>query len=96
MAVVPDAGESLRSEPMLAAEVAASTPAAPVAGEPATGGAAGFGSASTTGGPLWPMTYIKGTPIILDPASALYSAIGAGNLRAWSDSEAVGHAGLAN
>jgi hypothetical protein len=42
------------------------------------------------------MTYIKGTPIILDPASALYSAIGAGNLRAWSDSEAVGHAGLAN
>ena len=40
--------------------------------------------------------HLKGTPIILDPASALYSAIGAGNLRAWSDSEAAGHAGLAN
>ena len=77
--------------------VPAGTPATVVAGDAATGGAAGFGSASTTGGPLWPMTYIfKGTPIILDPASALYSAIGAGNLRAWSDSEAAGHAGLAN
>lgn len=76
--------------------VTAGTAATPVAGEPATGAAAGFGSASTSGGPLWPMAYIKGTPIILDPASALYSAIGAGNLRAWSDSEAVGHAGLAN
>ena len=73
------------------------------AGTAATGGrgardrrAAGFGSASTTSGPLWPQTYIKGQVIMLDPASALYSAIGAGNLRAWSDSEAVGHAGLAN
>jgi hypothetical protein len=76
--------------------VTAGTPATLVAGEPATGGAAGFGSASTTSGPLWPQTYIKGQVIMLDPASALYSAIGAGNLRAWSDSEAVGHAGLAN
>jgi len=32
---------------------------------------------------LWPMTFPEGTPVILDPASALYSAIGAGNLRAY-------------
>jgi hypothetical protein len=58
--------------------VPAGTPATVTAGEPATGGAAGFGSASTTGGPLWPMTYIKGTPIILDPAGQL-PAPGAGS-----------------
>jgi hypothetical protein len=34
--------------------------------------------------------------IILDPAGALYAAIGAGNLRAWADTEAVGHQGLSN
>jgi hypothetical protein len=67
------------------------------AGEPATGGAAGFGSASTTGGPLWPMTYIKGTTIMLDPAGPVYAAIGAGNLRAWvQGQDDVGHGGLAN
>jgi hypothetical protein len=42
------------------------------------------------------MTYIKGTPIILDPTGPVYAAIGAGNLRAWSDAETVGHAELAN
>jgi hypothetical protein len=39
--------------------VPAGTAATPVAGEPATGGAAGFGSASTASGPLYPATYIK-------------------------------------
>lgn len=27
------------------------------------------------------LTFIKGTPIVLDPAGPLYAAIGAGNLR---------------
>ena len=77
--------------------VPAGTPATVTAGEQGTGGAAGHGSASISAGAvLWPQTFIKGTPVILDPASALYTAIGAGNLRAWSESEAVGHAGLAN
>jgi hypothetical protein len=33
---------------------------------------------------------------VLDPAGKLYAAIGAGNLRAWADQEAVGHQGTAN
>lgn len=33
---------------------------------------------------------------VLDPAGTVYAQIGAGNLRAWADSEAAGHAGLAN
>lgn len=74
------------------------TPGAPavlVAGEPATGGA--FGTGATTGGPLMPSTLIKGTPIILDPASAMYAAIGAGNLRAYvPGQDDVGHAALGN
>lgn len=76
--------------------IAAGTAATVVAGEPATGGASGYGSAATTGGPLWPQTFVKGTAIVLDPAGPLYAAIGAGNLRAWADTEAVGHAALSN
>lgn len=30
-------------------------------------------------------TFLVDTPIVLDPAGALYVAIGAGNLRAWID-----------
>jgi hypothetical protein len=62
--------------------VAAGTAATPAAGDPATGGQAGFGSAATTGGPLWPTTYHKNTVIVLDSASALYTALSA-NLRAY-------------
>jgi hypothetical protein len=78
--------------------VPAGTLATLVAGEPGTGGAAGFGNASTSAGyGLFPQTFIKGTPIILDPASALYTAIGAGNLRAFVDGQdTVGHAALSN
>jgi hypothetical protein len=76
--------------------VPAGTAATPVAGEPETGAPAGPGNAATTGGPLWPATYLAGTTIILDPAGSLYAAIGAGNLRAYSDTDAVGHAALAN
>ena len=64
------------------------------AGTPAAD-ANGFGLA-TFSGPAFPATFIKGTAIMLDPAGSLYTAIGAGNLRAWSDGEAVGHARLAN
>jgi hypothetical protein len=64
--------------------VPAGTAATATAGEPATGGAAGFGSASTASGPLYPATYVRGQVIVLDPASALYTAIGAGNLHAIS------------
>jgi hypothetical protein len=77
--------------------VPAGTAATPTAGEPATGGPAGFGSASTASGPLYPATYIKGTPIVLDPAGALYTAIGAGNLRAYvQGQDDRGGAALAN
>lgn len=58
--------------------------AAPAAGEPATGGAAGFGNASISAGAvLWPTTFIAGTTIVLDPAGPLYAAIGGANLRAY-------------
>ena len=77
--------------------VPAGTPATPAAGEPATGGAAGYGNASTTSGPLWPTTYLAGTAIVLDPAGQLYAAIGAGNLRAYvQGQDDVGHQGLSN
>ncbi len=77
--------------------VAAGAAAAVVAGEPGTGGASGFGGAPTTGGPLWPTTYLAGTAIVLDPAGPLYTAIGAGNLRAFTQgTDDVGHQALAN
>ena len=77
--------------------LAAGTPATVVAGEPGTGGASGFGSAPTTGGPVWPTTLLKGQAIMLDPAGPLYTLIGAGNLRAWVDGQDnVGHLGLHN
>jgi len=59
------------------------TAATVVAGEPGTGAPAGPGNAATTGGPLFPITYIPGQVIELDPAGALYTQIGAGNLRAY-------------
>jgi hypothetical protein len=46
--------------------------------------------------------FIRGTVIYADSAGGssgpaqLYAAIGAGNLRAWTDTDAPGHAGLAN
>jgi hypothetical protein len=78
--------------------VAAGTPATVVAGEPGTGGAAGFGGAPTTGGPPWPTVYTKGTPIVLDTAGSLYAALnGAGALRPFTDgTDTVSHAALAN
>ena len=71
----------------------AGAPAAAVAGQPGTGGAAGFGSAAT---PLSAATFTKGQAIILDPAGPWFAAIGAGNLRAFTDGDAVGRVGLSN
>jgi len=69
-----------------------------VAGEPGTGGAAGFGNTSTSAGfGLWPQTFLAGQAIILDPAGALFTAIGAGNLRLFTQGvDDVGHQALAN
>jgi hypothetical protein len=77
--------------------VPAGTPATVTAGEPGTGGAAGYGSAATTGGPLWATAYARGQVIALDPAGPLYAQIGAGNLRAWSDGQdSAGRPGISN
>ena len=68
-----------------------------VAGEPGTGGAAGFGGAPTASGPWLPITLQPQQVIMLDPAGGLYTAIGAGNLRPFVDGQdTVGHAGLTN
>jgi hypothetical protein len=53
-------------------------------------GAGEYGSAPGT-------TWIKGTVIYADPAGALFTAIGAGNLAAYRDgTDAVGHAAVSN
>lgn len=55
-----------------------------VAGEPGTGGASGHGNTSTSAGfGLWPQTFLAGTAVVLDPSGPLFTAIGAGNLRAY-------------
>lgn len=62
--------------------VAAGTTAAVVAGEPGTGGAAGFGNTAVSAGfDVRPETFVKGQKIMLDPTGALFTAIGSGNLR---------------
>jgi hypothetical protein len=63
------------------------TAATVVAGEPGTGGAAGFGNAPTASGQWLPLTFIKGTTIVLDPAGSVYAAIGASNLRPFADGQ---------
>ena len=80
------------------------TAATVTAGEPGTGGAAGFGSsasvspATATKFGLWPLVFLVSTPVYLDPAGALYSALGgAANLRTWIDgTDNVSHAALSN
>ena len=79
--------------------VPAGAPATVTAGEPGTGGAAGYGGAPVTAAGIgyFPQTFLSGTAIVLDPAGALYAAIGAGNLTAWIDGTSnVGHAALSN
>ena len=77
--------------------VPAGTPATAVAGEPATGGAAGYGNASiSTGAVLWPTTFIAGTTIILDSASALYTALSGSLLPYVQGQDDRGGAALSN
>ena len=45
---------------------------------------------------LWPTTYYAGQAILLDSSGKLYAAVGAGNLRAYADTDAVGHAAISN
>ena len=79
--------------------------AAAVAGEPGTGAPAGPGNvAETDAAGHWGTagaTFPEGTVIYADSmagtaANALYVAIGASNLRAYTDGDAVGHAALGN
>jgi hypothetical protein len=67
-------------------------------GEPGTGAPAGPGNAATASGPLRAVTYLAGTPLLLDTAGSLYAALnGAGALRAFVDGQdSVGHAALSN
>jgi hypothetical protein len=76
--------------------VPAGTLSTPTPGEPGTGGPAGFGNSATTGGPLYPQTFLASMTLILDRAGPLYAAIGSANLRAYADTDAVGHAALSN
>ncbi len=78
--------------------VPAGTPATVTAGEPGTGGPAGYGSASVSAGyGVFGQTFVRGQVIVADPAGALYAAIGAGNLRAYvQGQDDVGHAALSN
>lgn len=79
--------------------IAAGTVATVVAGEPGTGGAAGFGNtAISAGAEDWPTTFVAGTAIVLDNAGAVYAALnGAGALRAYvQGQDDVGHAAISN
>jgi hypothetical protein len=77
--------------------VPAGTAATLTPGEPGTGAPAGPGNAAVASGPLWPVTFLKGTPIVLDTAGSLYAALnGAGALRPLTDADTVSHAALAN
>jgi hypothetical protein len=77
--------------------VPAGTAAIVTAGEPGTGGAAGFGSAAVASGPLRNITYRAGTPLLLDTAGSLYAALNvAGALRAFTDADAAGRPGISN
>ena len=78
--------------------VPAGTPATVTAGDPQTAGAAGHGGAAVTSGQLWAMTFLAGTPIVLDTTSALYASLkGAGALRAYvAGTDDRGPSGLSN
>jgi hypothetical protein len=83
--------------------IPAGTAATVVAGEPGTGGAAGFGGAPLAADQVeapWPTTVRRNQVLVLDSGtpSALYTALNtAGVLRAYvPGQDDVGHAGLAN
>jgi hypothetical protein len=69
------------------------------AGEPATGGAAGFGCVGISAGyAAFPQSFQSGTPIVLDNASPLYSYLnGQGAVRAYvQGTDDVSHAAISN
>jgi hypothetical protein len=83
--------------------IPAGTLATVTAGEPGTGGAAGFGNsdvASGQAGAVFPQTVTGGTAIVLDSGtpSALYTLLnGADVIRAWvPGQDDVGHAAVSN
>lgn len=80
--------------------IPAGTVSTVVAGEPGTGGAAGFGNSSASAASLFPMTITQGTAIMLDNGtpSAMYTALNTlGVLRAYvQGQDDVGHAALCN
>ena len=82
-----------------AVTVPAGTPATVTAGEPGTGGAAGFGSVGISAGyAAFPQSFQAGTPIVLDSASLLYAVLnGAGALRPYQQgTDDVSHAAISN
>jgi len=79
--------------------VPAGTPATSTAGEPGTGGAAGFGNTGISAGyAAFPQSFQPGMPIVLESASSLYAALnGAGALRPYvQDTDDVSHAAISN
>jgi len=81
--------------------IPAGTVSTVVAGEPGTGGAAGFGNTSVSAGAEdWPMTVTKGSVLVLDNGtpSALYTALnGLGVLRAYvAGQDDVGREAISN
>jgi hypothetical protein len=62
---------------------------------PVSGGAGN--TVSWSGPGPYPVTYARGQAVVLDPAGALFAAIGAPNLRAWADgTDAAGRPGISN
>jgi hypothetical protein len=60
-------------------------------------GTGGYASAAGNYGSGGTVTIPKGTVLMLDPAGAVFTAIGAGNLTAYSEAqETGGHYGTAN
>ena len=79
--------------------VPAGTPATSTAGEPGTGGAAGFGNTGISAGyAAFPQSFQPGMPIVLESASSLYAALnGAGALRPYvQGTDDVSHAAISN
>lgn len=93
--VEEQAGDALGGDPLAGGVAHPHKPPAP--GEPATSGAAGYGNHGTNGVCAFTQTLVPGQVIVLYPAGALYTAIGAGDLRAYVQGrDNVGHQGLSN
>jgi hypothetical protein len=82
-----------------AINVPAGTPATVTAGEPGTGGAAGYGNVGISAGyATFPRSFQPGTAIVLHRASPLYSYLnGQGALRAYvQGTDDASHAAISN